>query len=119
MADQADLMQSGRMDQRITLRRVTRAQDDLGGTVETWADLLTVWAQIKPLSGREETDAQRVNPVTRFKAVIWWKGDCNSAPYYTAADKVVWQGREYGIESVVALGRNDRMELRLVEGAVT
>lgn len=112
-------MQPGRMDQRITLQRVTRAQDAGGGTVETWADLATVWALIKPLAGREGMDGQRINPQTRFKAVIWWKGDDHGAPYYTAADRVMWQGREYGIESVAPLGRNERMELRLIEGAVT
>lgn len=109
----------GRMDQRITLRRVTRTQDAGGGTVETWEDLKTVYAHVKPFAGREESDAQRVNPVTRFKAVIWWRCDANGSPYYTAADKVIWQGREYGIESVVPIGRNERMELRLVEGGVT
>lgn len=112
-------MQPGKMDQLITLRRVTRAQDAVGGTVETWADLTTVFAHIRALAGREESDAQRVNPVTRYKAVIWWKGDGNGAPFYTAADKVMWRGREYGIESVAPIGRNERMELRLVEGAVT
>lgn len=109
----------GRMDERITLRRVTRTQDDLGGTVETWADLATVWAQVRASSGREESDGQRVNPVTRFRAVIWWKCDATGAPFYTAADKVIWRGREYGIESVAPIGRNDKMELRLVEGGVT
>lgn len=107
------------MDQRITLQRVTRTQDSYGGTVETWADLSTLWAHVKPLSGREVLDAERVSPVTRYKAIIWWKSDANGAPFYTAADRVVWRGREYGIEGVVPLGRNERMELRLVEGAVT
>jgi SPP1 family predicted phage head-tail adaptor len=109
----------GAMDQRITLQRVTRAQDNIGGTTETWTDLCVVWANVKPLAGREMMDGQRVSPVTRYRAVIWWKGDTNGAPFYTAADRVVWHGREYGIEGVVPLGRNERMELRLVEGAVT
>jgi SPP1 family predicted phage head-tail adaptor len=112
-------MQPGKMDQRITLQRVTRTQDSIGGTTETWADLLTVWAHIKPLSGREMMDAQRVTPVTRYRAVIWWRGDANGAPFYTPADRVIWHGREYGIEGVVMLGRNERLELRLIEGAVT
>jgi SPP1 family predicted phage head-tail adaptor len=109
----------GAMDQRITLQRVTRTQDSYGGNVETWVDLCTVWAHVKPLAGREVVDAERVSPVTRFRAVVWWKGDANGAPFYTAADRVIWRGRQYGIESVVPLGRNERMELRLVEGAVT
>lgn len=112
-------MQPGRMDQRITLQRVTRTTDAIGGTTETWEDLETVWAYIRPLAGAEAQDAQRVSPQTRFRAVIWWKGDASGSPYYTAADKVVWRGREYGIESVVPVGRNERMELRLIEGAVT
>lgn len=108
-----------KMDQRITLQRVTRATDSIGGTTETWSDLATVWARVAPMGGREMLDAQRINPQTRFKAIIWWKGDASGAPYYTAADRVLWRGREYGIESVVPIGRNERMELRLIEGAVT
>lgn len=107
------------MDQRITLQRVTRTQDAGGGSAESWADLATLWAQVRPLSGGEMADGQRVSAQTRFKAVIWWKGDENGAPYYTAADRVVWQGREYGIESVTPIGRNERMMLHLIEGAVT
>lgn len=112
-------MQPGRMHERITLQRVTRAQDNIGGTTETWADLCTVWARVVPMAGREMLDGQRVSPQTRFKATIWWKGDANGSPAYTAADRVIWRGREYGIESVAPVGRNERMELRLIEGAVT
>jgi SPP1 family predicted phage head-tail adaptor len=112
-------MQPGKMDQRITLQRVTRTQDSIGGTTETWSDLATIWARVTPLAGAEAQDAQRVSPQTRFRAVIWWKGDADGSPYYTAADRVVWRGREYGVESVAPLGRNERMELRMIEGAVT
>lgn len=112
-------MQPGRMDERITIQRVTRTQDTIGGTTETWTDLTTVWAYIRPSAGAEALDGQRTNPQTRYRATIWWKGDANGAPFYTAADRVIWQGREYGIESVVPVGRNERMELRLIEGAVT
>ncbi len=112
-------MQPGRMDQKIKIQRVTRTQDSIGGTTETWTDICTVWAEIRPMASREMTDAQRMSAQTRFKAVIWWRSDDNGAPYYMASDRVIWRGREYGIEGVAPIGRNERMELRLIEGAVT
>lgn len=108
----------GKMDQRITLQRKTRVSDGMGGYDETWADLATVWAWVRPLASREIWEAMRVSAETRFKAVIRFKGDASGAPYYTSADQVVWKGRTYGIERIVQTGnRNEALEILMIEGA--
>ena len=45
-------MNTGRLDQRVTIERFTAEQDELGGVIEHWAPLATVWA-VEPLNGRE------------------------------------------------------------------
>lgn len=109
-------MYSGRLDQRITLQRKARASDGMGGYTETWSDLETVWAEVRPLGSREVWDAMRVSAETRFRARIRWKGDANGAPYYTSADRVTWKGRTYGVERVVETGRREGLEILMVEG---
>lgn len=107
----------GRMDRRITIERKTRVSDGMGGYTESWGELATVWAEIRPLGAREVWDAMRVSAETRFRVRIRWRGDSNGAPYYTSADRVIWQGRTYGIEQVVEIGRRAGLQLLMVEGA--
>jgi SPP1 family predicted phage head-tail adaptor len=41
------------MKSRITLQYATFARDEIGGTIETWHDMATIWAKITPLRGAE------------------------------------------------------------------
>lgn len=45
---------------RVTVQAVTRTRDDLGGVVEAWAAVATVWAEVAQLSGRELELARQV-----------------------------------------------------------
>lgn len=109
-------MEAGRLDQRITLQRKARVSDGMGGYVETWSDLGTVWAEVRPLSSREIWNAMQVSTQTRFRARLRFRGDADGSPYYTSADRVTWKGRTYGVERVVEIGRREGLELMLVEG---
>ncbi len=54
-----------RFDQRVVLQTVTRTSDGQGGSTETWADTLTVWASVEPLKGWEKMQAMQLQtPVT-------------------------------------------------------
>lgn len=111
-------MQAGNLDQRVTLQRRTRTPDGMGGFTEAWADLATVWAQVLPLRGSEKWEAMRVSPDDRMKIRIRWRGDANGQPYYTSADRLVWRGRTYNIESVLPWGgRQAYIEIGVAEGA--
>ena len=111
-------MQAGNLDQRVTLQRRTRTPDGMGGFTEAWTDLATVWAQVLPLRGSEKWEAMRVSPDDRMKIRIRWRGDANGQPYYTSADRLVWRGRTYNIESALPWGgRQAFIELGVKEGA--
>lgn len=54
-------MAAGKLDRRIAIERATVTKDALGGDVETWAPLTTVWAMRKDLSDRETMTSDQLN----------------------------------------------------------
>lgn len=54
------LARAGALNRRVTLQQRSTSQDSYGEPALTWTDLVTVWAAIEPLSGRELELAQKV-----------------------------------------------------------
>jgi len=50
-------MKLARLDTRITLQEVSTTTDAVGGAVESWTDIATVWAERRNLKGRELVEA--------------------------------------------------------------
>lgn len=42
-------MQIGNLRQLVTIQSATQARDAVGGVTETWSNVATVWANVKPL----------------------------------------------------------------------
>ena len=96
---------AGKLSSKITIQRNTPAADGEGGFTDSWAADPSggVWAMVKPMSGSERWFANRVTPGNRFRFVIRFRDDGNGAPYYSGDDRIVYNGRTYGIEAVVDL----------------
>jgi SPP1 family predicted phage head-tail adaptor len=47
----------GRLDQKVTIQTRSASLDAYGQQVNTWSDLLTVWANLRPLGGSEKLRA--------------------------------------------------------------
>lgn len=102
---------------KVTIERKTQSADGMGGYTEAWAadPAGGTWAMWKPLRGSERYQSMRLGPELRVLCVIRHRADGNGAPYYTAADRVTYQGRTYAIEAVIDV--EDRfLELHLIEG---
>lgn len=54
-------MRAGELRNRVTIQQATETQSDSGAVGQTWANVATVWASYKELSGREWFAAQQVN----------------------------------------------------------
>ena len=61
---------AGELDQRVTFRREVPVPDEMGGHAHTWVDVATVWALIRPLSGREREHSQKLNAEAGYLIVI-------------------------------------------------
>lgn len=51
----------GQLRHRVTLQRCTESQSAVGIVTKTWYDIVTLWASVEPLGGREYFTAQQVN----------------------------------------------------------
>lgn len=61
-------MQAGKLDRRITLRKLVESQSSSGAVVTTPQDVATLWAQKVHERG---TEAYREGQVQGWAAVIW------------------------------------------------
>ena len=84
----------GELDQLIAVEREQAASDGYGGNTVSWVPLGEVWAHVRPLSGREVTDYQRVNAEARYLFVIRWPIDIKES------DSIVWEGERYNIRAL-------------------
>ena len=50
----------GKLRHRLTIQSETKLADDGGGYTLGWADVVTVWGAIKPLSGGEQLRAMQL-----------------------------------------------------------
>lgn len=104
-------MRAGRLDQRVTVEQLVTIGDSWGGTVEAWAPLMTVWAAVEPLVGREYLAAQAAQSEVTARVTMRYRRGI------TAQDRVIHDGTIYGIESLVDV-RSGHRELVLMCKAV-
>ncbi len=102
-------MRAGGLDRRVTLQRKTVVQDpDSGADIETWADLATVFAQVRQQSGKEYLAAGGIGASVRVVFYLRY------FPDLTVLDRVSYSDRLHNIEEVREIGRRDGVELHTV-----
>lgn len=98
-------MQAGRLDRRVTIEQVSRANDTFGDPIETWTVLDTVWADVRPIRGSEPFQGEQfqARADTRFR--MRYRSDVD------AAMRLRYRGDLYGIVSILELGRQEGLEI--------
>lgn len=111
------MMQPGRMDQRITLQRLTQTADGYGGFTDAWADFPTmpcVWASVRAKAGREAMTDGRMTASFVVLFEIWNRQDINER------DRIVWQGVTYNIRGLRQEGgRQARLVIEAERGVAS
>lgn len=103
-------MNIGKLRHRITLQRQIHAQNDYGAVVTTWQGIATVWAEIKPISGREYFEASQVQ--SEVTTQIWIRYRDGIEPTM----RVAHNGKQYEIVSVLNYqGLNKTLQLMCKE----
>lgn len=87
-------MNIGKMRHQITFQRQTEEKDRLGGYTDDWINVVTTWAQISPVSGREFLTQMRENTVSH-------KIYCRYRPGITPKMRIRFKGRIFRIISVI------------------
>lgn len=89
-------MHVGRMNRRITIQYADGWDvDDEGNAVPKWENFATVWANIRPLRGREYFEAAAANAETTVKMIIRYRDGV------TPNMQVIYNGEIYRIQAVI------------------
>ena len=99
---------AGDLDRRIRIERQVRGEDSPGGEeTYTWALVSIVWANVRPLRGRELFAAQQVAAKVDTRFRIRWRTGITPERMRIVDD----QGRGYDIMAVLEIGRRDGLEI--------
>lgn len=104
-------MRAGALDQRIVIERLVEGYDELGQPINQWLPIVTTWAHVEPLTGREFIAAQAAVSEITARVRLRYR------PGITAADRIIHGGTTYGITSVADV-HSSRRELVLMVRAI-
>jgi SPP1 family predicted phage head-tail adaptor len=104
-------MKAGQLDQRIRVERLQGGFDELGQPINQWLPIVTTWAAVEPLVGREYLAAAALVAEVTARIRMRYR------PGITAADRIVHDGTTYGITSVADV-HSSRRELVLMVRAI-
>lgn len=95
-------MHAGRLDQRVSVVRMTETADGGGGASVTAATLGTVWARVEPVRGQERVIADRQAGVQTWRVTARnagiWSG-------ITEADRLTWGSLTLNVRAAPPVGR--------------
>ena len=101
----------GDMRHRVTFQGLIKTPDGYKGNVKTWQDVITVWAQVIPITGREYFYAHQIKNEITHRVRIRYRTDIN------VEMRVLFGERVFTIESIIDIGeRREYMEIRCMEG---
>lgn len=94
------------LNRKITFRELQQTQDPVtGDIIEEWVDLLSVFAKVEPLVGREYFAAQAVQAENVTKFTTRYLDGINPAM------RIAFDGEEYNIKSIQNIRSGNRETL--------
>lgn len=93
------------MNRQIVIQRVTETRDTIGGVVETWATLVSLWAQETPIGGSEALRANRTTATETSKFVFWYYSGL------TSKDRISYNSKIWNILNIREIGLREGLEI--------
>ena len=107
---------AGALTRRLTIQARVASQDSFGAQSENWIEVMTVWAAIEPLSGRELMTARSISTELSHQITIRYQ-PIFANPKTVAGYRGVYRGRIFNIHaSMNADESNSRITLLASEG---
>lgn len=102
------------LKKRVALQTETLVPDGGGGYVLSWTTLATVWASIKPITGREVFAADHQEGHVTHHIAMRWRSDIA----VTTAMRISYGERLFNIRAVLNKDEANRWLVLLVEEGV-
>ena len=100
-------MRAGKREDRITIQQPTSTKDAIGGYTTSWSTYAIVWADVKPMNGKEAMQYGQTTTDNSYKIEL----NYDDAPLLNASMRV---RNGYGvitIQSVTYHKRNNSIEI--------
>lgn len=68
-------METGRLNRRITIQRRLATLDDYGQESSVWRDIATVWANVRPIGGREKMRSMALESTLTHTVLVRYRAD--------------------------------------------
>lgn len=98
-----NFMPAGKLKHRIQIQRSTPTTNPLGESIESWSPLVTVWAYVKAMSGRELISAKQIHAQATHRVDLRFLEGLDST------DRFVFEGRTFNflfVDDMEEAGRN-------------
>jgi SPP1 family predicted phage head-tail adaptor len=66
---------ASRLKSQLLLEEESLISDGLGGQTSTWNTVATLWAEISPISGKEQLFASQLNSSVRYRLMLRYRGE--------------------------------------------
>jgi SPP1 family predicted phage head-tail adaptor len=78
----------GDLRHRLTLEEVDRVSDAGGGFTESWVELAELWADLRPVSGGERVEADRLTGHVSHEVSLRYRADVVPAMRFREGSRV-------------------------------
>jgi SPP1 family predicted phage head-tail adaptor len=103
-------MKTTNLRNRITLQQKLITKDPEGIPMETWQDIVTIWAAVEPLRGREYFQAATVQSQNMIRFTTRYRKGI------TSEMRILYDSKSYDIQSIIDVnGRHQQLELMAKE----
>ena len=72
-------MDIGKLRHRIIFQQLSNSKNEYGEPVEEWLDIKTVWAEIKPVGGKQFFAAKQINAEISHNIYIRYRNSLSSS----------------------------------------
>ncbi|SFB02736.1 phage head-tail adaptor, putative, SPP1 family [Collimonas sp. OK607] len=91
-------VRAGQLSRRLRIQSRSSVQDSFGQQQLIWTDLITVWADIQPLAGRELESAQRMVSEVSHQIIVRFQ-PLFSDTRVVAEYRALYKGRIFNIQA--------------------
>lgn len=103
-------MEIGKLDKRIKIMQSDKVSDGSGGFENELKEVKTVWAHVRPISGREFWQAQQINAEISHKIIIRYTEAVNRT------NLISYNGRIFDIQYLINVDeKNKWLEIQALE----
>lgn len=103
-------MDAGKLDRRVVIQQRSVTEDGFGGAIDSWATMVTVWAEYKPGTGGERRVAA-AQEQGQMPAMFNIRYSSDVSGIGPQSHRLSFDGAVWDIESVAEIGRRGGLSI--------